>query len=308
MSFDGIIENGSSTETEEDSSESDNSMDISGMIAQINAGKDSKVTITNKADAWINNISSLEEGDLDITNSGEIGTVTRGLFTNVSMENKEGSYLGAEQILLDGWQGNFLASSEAWGVPYGQGLQILKIMVSNNRNVTEDDLKNLGWTKGQIVKTLDYLQRSYTLGRLDYDMVQVNHEDQKQQFDQIKNLLMLFPMEAAMRGSRDYTAVKKEEFTKFNLGKGTGKIDDIAKEPFLPDEYYKKNYAPMQGTPGSRMDFSRLGSSGKIEKSRVIYDQAGKQKYRIDYSDHGNSDHHTNPHMHDTFIKMQGKV
>ena len=37
-------------------------------------------------------------------------------------------------------------------------------------------------------------------------------------------------------------------------GEGTGKIDDIAKKPFLPDEYYKNNYAPMQGTPGARID------------------------------------------------------
>ncbi|WP_025721243.1 phage baseplate assembly protein V [Paenibacillus sp. 1-18] len=89
--------------------------------------------------------------------------------------------------------------------------------------------------------------------------------------------------------------------------KGTDKIDDFAKEPFLPDEYYKKNYAPMQGTPGARIDFSRLGSSGQIEKSRVIYDQAGKQKYRIDYSDHGNFAHHTNPHMHEYVYQDAGK-
>ncbi|MCE3199836.1 hypothetical protein K3T49_09420 [Paenibacillus sonchi] len=88
---------------------------------------------------------------------------------------------------------------------------------------------------------------------------------------------------------------------------GAGKVDDFAKEPFLPDEYYKNNYAPMQGTPGAKIDFSRLGSSGQVEKSRVIYDQAGKQKYRIDYTDHGNSAHHTNPHMHEYIYQDAGK-
>nr|WP_236838697.1 RHS repeat-associated core domain-containing protein [Caldalkalibacillus salinus] len=92
-----------------------------------------------------------------------------------------------------------------------------------------------------------------------------------------------------------------------NLTEGTGKVDDFAKEPFLPDEYYKNNYAPIQGTPGARIDFSRLGSSGKVENSRVIYDQAGKQKYRIDYTDHGNSFHHTNPHMHEYIYQDAGK-
>jgi len=75
----------------------------------------------------------------------------------------------------------------------------------------------------------------------------------------------------------------------------------------LPDEYYKNNYVSDDGTPGARFDFSRLGSSGQIENSRVIYDQAGKQKFRIDYSDHGNSLHHTNPHMHEYIWQDGGK-
>ncbi|MET1176134.1 hypothetical protein ABWU89_31330, partial [Paenibacillus amylolyticus] len=88
---------------------------------------------------------------------------------------------------------------------------------------------------------------------------------------------------------------------------GTGKNDDFAKEPFLPEDYYKNNYAPQQGTPNTRMDFNRLGSSGQIEYSRVIYDKAGKQKYRVDYSNHGNSLHHTNPHMHEFIYEDAGK-
>ncbi|MDC7769747.1 hypothetical protein [Priestia megaterium] len=64
----------------------------------------------------------------------------------------------------------------------------------------------------------------------------------------------------------------------------------------------------MQGTPGARGDFSRLGSSGKIEKSTVIYDQAGKQKFRVDYSDHGNAKHHPNPpHLHEYTYQDAGK-
>ncbi|WP_430608162.1 T7SS effector LXG polymorphic toxin [Enterococcus sp. AZ170] len=75
--------------------------------------------------------------------------------------------------------------------------------------------------------------------------------------------------------------------------------NDFATEVFLPDEYYKNNYSPMEGIPNSRMEFNRLGSSGSIEKSIVIYDSQGKQSMRIDFSDHGNSLHHTNPHIHE---------
>ncbi|MCB5953277.1 hypothetical protein LI951_14470, partial [Enterococcus sp. BWT-B8] len=81
--------------------------------------------------------------------------------------------------------------------------------------------------------------------------------------------------------------------------KAGGAVDDFAKEPFLPDEYYKNNYSSMDGTPNSKIEFERLGSSGEVEKSIVIYDQNGKQSMRIDYSYHGNKAHHTNPHIHE---------
>lgn len=55
----------------------------------------------------------------------------------------------------------------------------------------------------------------------------------------------------------------------------------------------------MDGVPNSKIEFNRLGSSGNIEKSIIIYDKQGKQSIRIDYSDHGNSLHHTNPHIHE---------
>jgi len=75
--------------------------------------------------------------------------------------------------------------------------------------------------------------------------------------------------------------------------------NDFATKPFLPDEYYKNNYSSMDGIPNSKMEFYRVGSSGNIEKSIVIYDKQGKQSMRIDYSDHGNSLHHTDPHIHE---------
>ena len=225
------IENGSSTETEEDSSESDNSMDISGMIAQINAGKDSKVTITNKADAWINNISSLEEGDLDITNSGEIGTVTRGLFTNVSMVNKEGSYLGADQIALKGGYTNFLISTEQINLSYDQAIGILRQIVRNgatrngDASLTTEQLKSLGWSKEEADGMRDFLLAMYRAAFIGDTVVSGNEKEQ----GKLADMLMVFPMQAMMRRSHDYTAEPKEELTKPNGGivKGTGNAGSV---------------------------------------------------------------------------------
>ena len=93
-----------------------------------------------------------------------------------------------------------------------------------------------------------------------------------------------------------------------NVEKVSGAADDFAKETFLPDSYYKNNYSSMEGTPNSKIEFDRLGSSGNVEKSTVIYDQSAKQSLRIDYSDHGNSLHHTNPHIHEYQWFDGGKV
>ena len=55
----------------------------------------------------------------------------------------------------------------------------------------------------------------------------------------------------------------------------------------------------MDGVPNSSMEYNRLGSSGNVEKSVIIYGKQGKQSIRIDYSDHENSLHHTNPLIHE---------
>jgi len=72
------------------------------------------------------------------------------------------------------------------------------------------------------------------------------------------------------------------------------------KGPFVPDEYWQR-YAPDQVTPGIiRLDFRRIsGRTGRIEDSRVIYDEFGRQKYRIDKTDHMRPADHSNPHLHE---------
>ncbi|MGX1434378.1 hypothetical protein ACUXCE_005575, partial [Cytobacillus horneckiae] len=79
--------------------------------------------------------------------------------------------------------------------------------------------------------------------------------------------------------------------------KGMGNADDFAKEPFVPDEYWKKK-APQNATPGSKIEHYR-DYNGKIEKSTVIYDDFGRQKFRIDHSDHSMPKNHSIPHLHE---------
>ncbi|MDQ0224450.1 hypothetical protein J2S02_000772 [Metabacillus niabensis] len=80
-------------------------------------------------------------------------------------------------------------------------------------------------------------------------------------------------------------------------GVNKGKGNDIAKEPFVPDEYWRKK-APQNATPGSKIDHYR-DYNGKTEKSTVIYDNFGRQKYRIDHSDHSMPKDHSVPHLHE---------
>jgi RHS repeat-associated protein len=74
---------------------------------------------------------------------------------------------------------------------------------------------------------------------------------------------------------------------------------------------YWESYAPKQISPGTtRYDFLRVsGRTGRLEDSRVIYDQFGRQQYRIDFSNHMRPLDHSTPHLHEYIYnsKFQGK-
>ncbi len=63
---------------------------------------------------------------------------------------------------------------------------------------------------------------------------------------------------------------------------------------------YWGSYAPKQITPGTtRMDWLRVsGRTGIMENSRVIYDNYGRQIYRVDFSNHMRPMNHSTPHLH----------
>ncbi|MBL9021940.1 MAG: RHS repeat-associated core domain-containing protein [Myxococcales bacterium] len=70
--------------------------------------------------------------------------------------------------------------------------------------------------------------------------------------------------------------------------------------PFVPPEYWTR-YAPQQVAPGTtRVDFGRFsGRTGGFEESRVIYDEFGRQRYRLDKTTHLRPEAHSNPHLHE---------
>ncbi|MGG4154292.1 DNRLRE domain-containing protein [Peribacillus muralis] len=77
--------------------------------------------------------------------------------------------------------------------------------------------------------------------------------------------------------------------------KGTYK--QTSKKTFVPEEYWERK-APQNATPGSKVIHYRQ-YKGKKEKSTVIYDKFGRQKYRVDHANHSMPDKHTVPHLHE---------
>ena len=74
---------------------------------------------------------------------------------------------------------------------------------------------------------------------------------------------------------------------------------------FLPDEYYSNKKAPALGTPNSSyVNYKYNDYTGKYEKSTSYYDFAGRHVIRIDWSNHGFSDH-GDPHVHYTIYNSQ---
>jgi RHS repeat-associated protein len=64
---------------------------------------------------------------------------------------------------------------------------------------------------------------------------------------------------------------------------------------------YWEGYAPKQISPGAiRMDWLRLsGRTGRMESSKLIYDNYGRQIFRVDFSNHMRPLNHSIPHLHE---------
>lgn len=77
------------------------------------------------------------------------------------------------------------------------------------------------------------------------------------------------------------------------------------KDTFLPNQYYSNKKAPKQYTPNSvYINYSYNEYTQKYEKSTAYYDYGGRQFLRIDWTNHGYSDH-GNPHVHYTSYNGQ---
>ncbi|MDR2039441.1 MAG: hypothetical protein LBQ60_16080 [Bacteroidales bacterium] len=88
------------------------------------------------------------------------------------------------------------------------------------------------------------------------------------------------------------------ETTSAAKGEGFGSMME-ASEAARYTKFWQ-NYAPKQVTPGTtRLDWLRQsGRTKQIESSRVIYDNFGRQIYRVDFSNHMRPLNHSIPHLH----------
>ncbi len=83
-----------------------------------------------------------------------------------------------------------------------------------------------------------------------------------------------------------------------SAGNGGGCNSYAQSTSFVPSNYWQRN-APKYATPSSTITFNKYNSyTNKVETSTVFYDFAGRQTFRIDYTDHGRPSDHTNPHSH----------
>ncbi|SHM65237.1 RHS repeat-associated core domain-containing protein [Gracilibacillus kekensis] len=78
--------------------------------------------------------------------------------------------------------------------------------------------------------------------------------------------------------------------------KGKDKVDDFAKEPFLPDEAYGKNL-PKFVEPGTK-SLNKYDELGNLKQTKY-YDGYGREKGWVDFTDHGYPSNHSVPHWHE---------
>lgn len=94
-----------------------------------------------------------------------------------------------------------------------------------------------------------------------------------------------------------------EDFHTYYVGENPvlvhNKCGDDSLKTFVPDEYWERK-ASKYGIPNTTIKHQRYNSyTGEIELSTVSYDYAGRQSIRIDWTNHGRSNHE-NPHVHYT--------
>ena len=87
-----------------------------------------------------------------------------------------------------------------------------------------------------------------------------------------------------------------------NINYSDPNASDPSQQSLLPMDYYTGKKAPKFSTPySSYTNYKYNVHTGEWEKSTAYYDYAGRQVLRIDWTNHGRSDH-GNPHVHRVYF------
>ncbi|MBA4538769.1 hypothetical protein H1Z61_16960 [Bacillus aquiflavi] len=71
----------------------------------------------------------------------------------------------------------------------------------------------------------------------------------------------------------------------------------VETETFIPDNYYNNYRLPDRVSPGTT-SLDKYDPLGNLKQTK-FYDEYGRQKGWIDYTDHGRPDSHSAPHWHE---------
>ncbi|MBF2663706.1 T7SS effector LXG polymorphic toxin [Listeria seeligeri] len=91
-----------------------------------------------------------------------------------------------------------------------------------------------------------------------------------------------------------------EEKTNINKTKNAvpeEELNDFATDIFLPDEYYTNYRLPSRVEPGTK-SLNKFDELGNLKQTK-FYDQYGREKGWIDYTNHGRPQSHSAPHWHE---------
>ncbi|MCS1350866.1 DNRLRE domain-containing protein [Mechercharimyces sp. CAU 1602] len=160
--------------------------------------------------------------------------------------------------------------------------EIYEVHVDGEMIETTDEhpfwVKGQGWMSAQDLQTGDELETS------EGDFLSVEKVIRKKQENPVK----VYNFEVA-----DFHTYFVSDLHVFVHNKCV--VGD--KDAFVPEEHWEKK-AEHFGTPGTQYDHYRY-YKGKWEESRVIYDFAGRQQYRVDLADHSMPESHSIPHLHE---------
>lgn len=243
--------------------------------------------VSYEYDSWGNILSIKDENGNEITDSNNIGLINPYRYRSYRYDTETGLYYLQSRYYSPEW-GRFISCDKF--MQSGQGI------LDNNMYIycINNPVKNYDPNGEAALIALLIGVTSGISGITTF--ITIREQDKKS--GNKTNYLDAIARSVVNAGTFLSIGYLANDFGNFKIEKKPIQSNLLESGTFVPKEYWTRK-APIHSIPNTRINHLRLNlKTNVIENSTVIYDFSGRQRYRIDWTNHGRMDH-SNPHLHE---------